>query len=211
MTAQTKTSVKADFEKGDKPTEQNFIDLIDSYQDTGPLLDAFVSGASVATSGQFFITDGAGGGFYVSADKFLFNVSANTLDAGVPINANDGINVSGSAQFNGTVDVSATLKAKIIEDTHHLFVEEVTARTYEVAKSYDKDYLVTGFRCLGNGNAPFSLQKNDVVFASGTCTNVLASANVSASITTSDTFKVVTVSASGASAMGFTFIIQRRL
>ena len=211
MTARVKSSIKAFFETGDKPTQTQFEDLIDSYQNIDGSLTAIVTGADNATSGQFVVTDGAGSVFYVSADRLLYNVSANTLDVGVQINANNGLDVSGASQFDGTVDVSASLKAKIISDTHHLFVEEVTARTYEVAKSFNKDYLITGFRCIGNGNAPFSLQKNDVVFASGTCTDTAVSANVSASIAVGDTFKVVTVSASGASAMGFTFMIQRQL
>lgn len=43
MAAQNKTTIKALFETGDRPTQANFGDLIDSYQDYDETLDAVVS------------------------------------------------------------------------------------------------------------------------------------------------------------------------
>lgn len=46
MTASTKTTIKAFFATGDKPTEAQFIDLIDSYQDYDTTLNTLSSAAS---------------------------------------------------------------------------------------------------------------------------------------------------------------------
>jgi len=46
MTAQSKTIIKTYFETGDRPTEGQFSDLIDSYQDVSSLLNNIVSAAS---------------------------------------------------------------------------------------------------------------------------------------------------------------------
>ena len=45
MTAITKTSVKAHFETGDRPTQAQFIDLVDSYQNFSSALGAVASAA----------------------------------------------------------------------------------------------------------------------------------------------------------------------
>lgn len=57
MTAQNKTTVKGYFETGDVPTEAQFIDLIDSYQDVNARLTN-VSGLAV-TDGGFIVGDGS--------------------------------------------------------------------------------------------------------------------------------------------------------
>lgn len=46
MTAQTKTVVKTYFETGDRPTQAQFVDLIDSYQDTDVVLSTLTSSAT---------------------------------------------------------------------------------------------------------------------------------------------------------------------
>lgn len=46
MTAQPKVTIKSYFETGDKPTQQQFADLVDSYQDYTALLNNFVSAAT---------------------------------------------------------------------------------------------------------------------------------------------------------------------
>lgn len=50
MTAQTKTIIKSYFETGDRPTQSNFADLVDSYQDANSTLTTLAS-ASVGTVG----------------------------------------------------------------------------------------------------------------------------------------------------------------
>jgi hypothetical protein len=53
MTAKTKTQIKAFFETGDKPTEDQFIDMIDSYVDSaGPI--GTLEAAASAHSGTGF-------------------------------------------------------------------------------------------------------------------------------------------------------------
>lgn len=51
MTALTKTSAKALFETGDTPTQSDFGNLIDSYQDTSDILTAISSAASSGGTG----------------------------------------------------------------------------------------------------------------------------------------------------------------
>lgn len=50
MTAQNKTTIKLYFETGDRPTQGQFVDLIDSYQDTSPSL-VTLSSATVGVAG----------------------------------------------------------------------------------------------------------------------------------------------------------------
>lgn len=51
MTAQNKATIKGYFETGDKPTQAQFIDLIDSYQDAGSV-SAGSTGVVVASAGN---------------------------------------------------------------------------------------------------------------------------------------------------------------
>lgn len=64
MTAQSKTTIKSYFETGDKPTQAQFADLVDSYQDADPALGAFTSAAGgliVKTSSGGVATRGIAG------------------------------------------------------------------------------------------------------------------------------------------------------
>lgn len=56
MPALSKTAIKAYFETGDTPTEAQFIDLIDSYQDVSALLTAIA--ALTPSDGVFIVGDG---------------------------------------------------------------------------------------------------------------------------------------------------------
>lgn len=59
MTVQTKTVLKSYFQTGDKPTQTQFGDLIDSYQDTSALLTSIITAASAGT-GLLAITSANG-------------------------------------------------------------------------------------------------------------------------------------------------------
>lgn len=60
MTAQSKAVIKSYFEAGDKPTAEEFGDLVDSYQDASNSLSSVSSVVSAATSAQVISTNGAG-------------------------------------------------------------------------------------------------------------------------------------------------------
>lgn len=55
MTVQSKTTIKSYFQTGDRPTEAQFIDLIDSYQDTTTSLVS-LSSATVGTVGRLLLS-----------------------------------------------------------------------------------------------------------------------------------------------------------
>jgi hypothetical protein len=67
MTSKTKTEIKAFFETGDKPTEAQFIDFIDSYVDkSGPLGDVE---AAISAGSQGFAFSSAGDGKILNAQN----------------------------------------------------------------------------------------------------------------------------------------------
>ncbi len=59
MTAQPKSVIKSYFETGDKPTQAQFVDLIDSYQDTGA--GGSVTGPASSVDSQIALFSGTGG------------------------------------------------------------------------------------------------------------------------------------------------------
>lgn len=56
MTAQTKTVIKTYFETGDKPTQSQFIDFIDSYQNVSTALTALASAGTGTVGLQILAT-----------------------------------------------------------------------------------------------------------------------------------------------------------
>lgn len=61
MAISTKTSIKSFFETGDKPTQEEFEDLIDSYQDRSLALDQIIVSAATGKSGLAFFQTTASG------------------------------------------------------------------------------------------------------------------------------------------------------
>ena len=61
MTARDKANIKAFFEQGDKPTEAQFEDLIDSYVDKNGAIGGIETAASGGNTGFGFITSAKGG------------------------------------------------------------------------------------------------------------------------------------------------------
>jgi len=76
MTAQTKTVIKSYFQRGDKPTEAQFIDLIDSYQDVGGNAGFITQLITLASAGSTGIP-------YVDSLSSARYVSAGTAGLGV--------------------------------------------------------------------------------------------------------------------------------
>lgn len=85
MTAQSKTVIKSYFQTGDYPTESQFIDLIDSYQDINTLSNYYVDGG--ITANVYSITTSPVTSTYTAGMSFAVKISntnngASTLNAG---------------------------------------------------------------------------------------------------------------------------------
>lgn len=113
MTAQSKTTIKTYFETGDRPTEAQFIDFIDSYQDAATNLGVLTS-ASLGTAGLSVLAavtsasarsaiDAVNRGGDTMTGKL--NIVAGT-SAGAGINI--GVGVSPAAPSNGDLWVNAS-------------------------------------------------------------------------------------------------------
>jgi len=81
MAVQDKDTIKGYFNKGDKPTEAQFVDLIDSYQDKSDVLQALATAAASAAAGELVGSDGAGGLIFTTV------TTASIPDAGVGTSA----------------------------------------------------------------------------------------------------------------------------
>ncbi len=89
MTSKTKQQIKAFFETGDKPTESQFIDFIDSYVDkSGPLgaLETAVSGG-----GSGFVYASAGDADIIDASTALSRLGATVVTTAAAIQAVAGV------------------------------------------------------------------------------------------------------------------------
>ena len=118
MTAQSKTVIKSYFQTGDKPTESQFGDFIDSYQDTSTSLTNIATAVSAATSAQVIATNGPQDVQILTAAQLRTITDSPALSGN---NAFTGTNsfsntstfsgaviVSGATNFRGDVTVSAS-------------------------------------------------------------------------------------------------------
>lgn len=113
MTSQSKTTIKSYFQTGDRPTQSQYSDLIDSYQDANSTLLVLASAnvgatglamlaANTPTSARSVVSAySENGGTINGAMRVTGIVSA---DANAFFNAN--ISVSGTATLGSTVNVS---------------------------------------------------------------------------------------------------------
>lgn len=95
MTVQNKATIKSYFETGDKPTQQNFIDLVDSYADFGSGLTALtgdvtittpVSGSAVATISNAAVTGAKIANATITATQIANKaITAALLNSGVAV------------------------------------------------------------------------------------------------------------------------------
>jgi hypothetical protein len=118
MTALSKTSVKALFETGDKPTQSDFGDLIDSYQNVSTALSQLASGAATATTAQTVQSDGMGGVTFAnggtgdvlgpsSSTKYAI---ATFKDTSGKIIENSLVTITSAGNASGFVDINSTGK-----------------------------------------------------------------------------------------------------
>jgi hypothetical protein len=114
MTAQNKTTIKTYFETGDRPTQAQFVNLIDSYQDADVTL-----GAITSATGGFIVKPSAGGiamrGLTGTAGEITITDSVGS--AGNPtISLPSALTFTGKTVTGGTF-VSASLTSPAITGT----------------------------------------------------------------------------------------------
>jgi len=225
MVAETKTSVKARFQSGDEPNEQDFINLIDSYQDANSTLDTIitaVSGNSVANVP--IVTDGAGG-IQSTAALVLTKLTATNVSASVvvsnlgtftTVSANDVIasagtftRLSATTVSADTITVSATLKAGSITDHHFFFRATPAVGTESFVPDTPYAYTAVGVRTfIASGSTKINLRKNGTTFHTVEVTAALSAALASAqSFSVGDTLDVV-ISASDADVSALSIYVQ---
>lgn len=257
MTATSKAVIKGYFESGDTPTGSQFSDLIDSYQDFSPFLSEIAaSAATITTSGRFFVTDGAGGGYFVSADKFSItnnqliiniptnittsaavtfrnifvsgsatfvtlnttdmNVSGNTTLNNVTITGathiNNSITITGSETVGGDINVSGAFTAGHINDWHSMYVQTVSANSYDWVRSTPYAYTLKGIRRIAlTGDCTIDVRKNGSSLATYSASAAVASAALSSSFVVGDDLTVVVTNVSACSGLSVYGQIMRAL
>ena len=82
MTAESKSTIKAYFETGDKPTQAQFENLIDSYQDYSGSLNAITTQASAGTQGFPLIQSQSSAQFYNPGSLGLALILSDTAASG---------------------------------------------------------------------------------------------------------------------------------
>lgn len=165
MAVQSKTTVKTYFNTGDKPTEAQFGDLIDSYQDYSQVLTSFASAASSAAIGLVKVS--AGDVTFVSAGVVGQRVLAaettaaarDPLGLGTAATENVGTSASNIPQFNATGGLTGLKEALT-----GFFDAPASGKTYTLDESAPFTYTVNSLvikasagtgsvRLLVNGSA----------------------------------------------------------
>lgn len=171
MAIKTVASLKSFFEQGDKPTEAQFGDLIDSTY-SGEIGAAIVSAVSAGNTGLINVTNASAVTFNATATAGLAVLSANTpasartvLSAASAGDAVFQIGTVGSVRtFIGAASTSAatTTSAGIIE----------IATTAEVTAGTDTERAVTpaALRAPGGGRVVQSVDTQTGAVATGTTT-----------------------------------------
>lgn len=207
MTATSKAVIKGYFETGDTPTGAQFSDLIDSYQDANVVLTYMSTAAQTATSGRFIAANGTGGVAFVSADRMNYQNGTLTVGADIDVSGaatfRNTMSVSGAAIFKSNVSVSGALSvsgafnAGKVTDYHSLYVETVSARTYDWVKSSPYAFTLQGIRRIANaGESTIDIQKNGISLATYSASTAAVSAALSASFVQGDNLTLVTTSVS---------------
>lgn len=109
MTAQPKVTIKTYFQTGDHPTQAQFIDLIDSYQDTSPSL-VTLSSASTGAVGLQLLSSVTATSALSILNIGTFVESKSTLATNFPTSSQFG-DAGSIALTDGDWDVSFMLQA----------------------------------------------------------------------------------------------------
>lgn len=105
MTSKTKDEIKAFFETGDKPTEAQFIDFIDSYVDKSGPIGVIETIASGGTSGFARVSGGTGEVLTDAQTRTALNITVYTTALASAV-ASDVINDKFDQDLNTTDTVS---------------------------------------------------------------------------------------------------------
>lgn len=121
MTAQSKTVIKSYFETGDRPTQSQFVDLIDSYQNASDLLTNIVSAATTGT-GLVRVVNASAISFQAAGSAGL-----NVLTANVDSSARAALGLGALAILS---TVTAAVIASAAVDSGRMTPTGVSAGTY---------------------------------------------------------------------------------
>jgi hypothetical protein len=152
MTAETKVSVKQRFETGDTPTQSDFINLIDSYQDTFDILQAIGTAAQAGLTGVVIIESSADATVAAigATGKLLISVGT-TASAVAHLNAmttDTTQSITGNKTFSGLFRVTAgvTVKNERSPTTVRLINTDATAgSTFTPRLTFSREYESTDF------------------------------------------------------------------
>lgn len=136
MTAQPKATIKSYFEAGDKPTQAQFGNLIDSYQDITTSLTSLSNVVSAATSVQVIATNGP------QASQLLTAAALRTA-VGAPGLA-DNNTFTGTNTFSNTSIFGATVNMSGAAFNAAAFVDVASASTTDIGAAASNNVRITG-------------------------------------------------------------------
>lgn len=118
MTAQSKTVIKSYFETNDRPTQAEFGDLIDSYQDYSTAVTRLASAVTSAGSSLNVQTDGSGGFVLAAGGSGDVTGPSSSTKYGIAtykdttgkIIENSPVTITSAGAASGFVDITATGK-----------------------------------------------------------------------------------------------------
>ena len=207
MVQETKTTIKSYFERNKKPTEAQFVNLIDSYQDANTALDSIVAISSAANTTAKFVMASGNGTFFTTARLNQIDVSGLNVTR---VSADELI--AATARITGGMDVSGTFTTGQVRDHHYYYTKDVSAGAEDWVR--DTPYAFTGVfiraQCKA-GDMAVQVRLNTVSIVSANVGTTSVSANASANFVVGDDLDINIVSASACSGVSIFYAHDRAL